>query len=669
MSVSDVASLSGADAERSELLHHLAVEAGLAGHHGLASRLIAGALALVPGRTELWANQAIAARSIGQPDLVETYGRRALALSPHRAEMWALQADLVTASDPKGARRACRIALALDPTAAATWTNLGLLVRQLSDRQRGLAYTRRALVVDIANAESWNNFGLALTDLGRFGDGRAAFEFGISLDSRLGSLHSNLAHILVSGGQVEEGLIAYRRAIALEPQRAEALNGLAGALKDQSLAELATMIARCAMVCDPDSITAAKTYLTCLLHLPGLTPTRLYAEHRQVAARFEAKIRPLAPPPNVKDTARRLIVGYVSSDLRGHPVARYLKAAFEHRNSDRFGVNVYSDVRAEDAETAWYRSKSDLWRDVQGLDDTAVAQVIREDRVDIMVVPASHFDDNRLFLAAHGAAPIQLSAFAGTTTGVLRATHWLTDWMLHPDRTEERFSEALQRLPILHFFNPPVSDPPIVEPPSASKGFVTFGCFVNPARINAEVIRSWSRILARLPTARLVLKNRTAFKNAEIQARYRRQFEATGGDFDRVHLMTSDDSRYDHQKRYNDLDIVLDTFPFTGASASFDALWMGVPVVTLSGWGFVQRMTESFHMPLKLERLVARSTDQYEEIAISLAKDQEWRSSLRRDLRRRISGSILCDGPAYARALEVAFRAMWTRWCETSQPH
>ena len=667
MSSSGAAFISGADAERSEILLHRGVEAGLAGHHGLASRLIAGALALMPARAEFWANQAIAARSIGRVGLVEGYGRRALVLGPDRAEIWGLLADLVAASDAGGARRAYRVALALDPETPAVWTNLGLLVRQLSNRQRSLAYTRRALVLDIASAESWNNFGLALTDLGRFGEGRAAFEFGLSLDSSLGSLHSNLAHILVNGGQVEEGLISYRRAVALEPQRAEALNGLAGALKDQSLADLATATARCAMACDPGSVTAAKTYLTCLLHLPRLTPDRLFAEHRRVAARFEAKIHPLPAPPNSKDATRRLIIGYASSDLRGHPVARYLKAAFDHRNSDRFSLNVYSDVRAEDAETAWYRSKSDLWRDVQGLDDAAVARAIRQDQVDILVVPAAHFDDNRLFLAAHGAAPIQLSAFAGTTTGVLRATHWLTDAILHPDGTEERFSEELQRLPILHFFRPPASDPPIMEPPSVSKGFVTFGCFVNPARINADVIRSWSRILTRLPTARLVLKNRTAFKNAEIQARYRRLFEAAGGDFSRVDLMTSDDSRYDHQKRYNDLDIVLDTFPFTGASASFDALWMGVPVVTLSGWSFVQRMTESFHVPLQLERLVARSTEQYEEIAVSVAMDQEWRSSLRAALRGRISGSILCDGPAYARALEGAFRTMWTRWCETPQ--
>ena len=138
-----------------------------------------------------------------------------------------------------------------------------------------------------------------------------------------------------------------------------------------------------------------------------------------------------------------------------------------------------------------------------------------------------------------------------------------------------------------------------------------------------------------------------------------------GGDFDRVQLMTSDDSRYDHQKRYNDLDIVLDTFPFTGASASFDALWMGVPVITLSGWGFVQRMTESLHVPLGLKDLVARTTDEYEELAISVARDPARLLALRQDLRQRIEGSILCDGPAYARSLEAAYRAIWERWCET----
>ncbi len=651
-----------ADAERSEFLLRQAVGAGMAGHHIHASRLISGAIALTPERAELWANKAIAIRSVGGPvGRTEEYGRRALALRADRHEMWALLADIVTASDPKNARKACRITLALDPLIAPTWTNLGLLVRQQSDRNRALAYSRRALVIDIANAENWNNLGIALTDLGRLGEGRAAFEFGIALDDNLASPHANLAHILVNSGHVEEGLVDYRRAIALDPSHAEALNGLAGALKDQSLAEFATVLARCAMASDPGSLSAAKTYLACLLHLPGFSSARLYGEHRRVVSRFEAGIQPLPAGSSVRDKGRRLIVGYASSDLRGHPVARYLKAAFEYRNHAQLRVNVYSDVRVEDAETAWYRTKTDLWRDVQGLDDAAVARLIRDDRVDILVVPAAHFDDNRLLLAAHGAAPIQVSAFAGTTTGVLGSTHWLTDDVLHPDGTTERFTESLQRLPILHFFRPPTDDPPIVEPPSRTRGFVTFGCFVSPARINPAVIQSWSRLLARLPTARLVLKNRTAFRNPEIQARYRRLFEAAGGDFGRVHLMTSDDSRYDHQKRYNDLDIVLDTFPFTGASASFDALWMGVPVVTLSGWGFVQRMTESLHAPLGLEALVARTADQYEEIAISLARDPERLSLLRRNLRRRITGSVLCDGPAYARSLEKAYRAMWER--------
>lgn len=654
-----------ADEERSEFLLREAVGAGMAGDHALASRLISASLALVPDRGELWANLAIAARSVGEAVRPEVYTRRALTLRADRHEIWALLADILTPSDPEGARKAYRTALALEPLHAPTWTNLALLLRQQSHRSGTLAYSRRALTIDTANVENWNNFGLALADLGRLGEARAAFEVGISIDGRLASPHANLANILVNSAHVEEGLASYRRAIALDPHHAEGLNGLAGGLKDQSLTELATMIARSAMACDPVSITAAKTYLACLLHLPGLTPARLYDEHRRVVSSFETEVQPLPASPNTRDKARRLVVGYVSSDLRGHPVARYLKAAFEYRNAEQIRVIVYSDVRAEDAETAWYRSKADLWRNVQGLHDAAVGKLVRTDGVDILVVPAAHFDDNRLLLAAYGAAPIQVSAFAGTTTGVLRSTHWLTDAVLHPEGIAERFTETLQRLPVLHFFRPPAGDPPIVEPPMRTKGFVTFGCFVSPARINPVVIRSWSRILARLPTAKLVLKNRTAFRNREIQSRYRRLFESSGGDFDRVQLMTSDDSRYDHQKRYNDLDIVLDTFPFTGASASFDALWMGVPVITLSGWGFVQRMTESLHVPLGLKDLVARTTDEYEELAVSVARDPVRLLALRQDLRQRIEGSILCDGPAYARSLEAAYRAIWERWCET----
>jgi predicted O-linked N-acetylglucosamine transferase (SPINDLY family) len=195
------------------------------------------------------------------------------------------------------------------------------------------------------------------------------------------------------------------------------------------------------------------------------------------------------------------------------------------------------------------------------------------------------------------------------------------------------------------------------------RGFPTFGCFVSPARINPDVIACWSRILMRVPDAQLLLKNRTAFRTSEIQRRYHRAFEAHGVDLARIRLMSANDDRFNHQARYSELDIVLDTFPFNGASATFDALWMGVPVVTLSGWSFTQRLSQSLLEPISMKELIAHSPDQYEEIAVSLARRADYLYEFRTTARPRIRASRLCDGKAYAQSLDAAFRRLWRQWC------
>jgi predicted O-linked N-acetylglucosamine transferase (SPINDLY family) len=316
---------------------------------------------------------------------------------------------------------------------------------------------------------------------------------------------------------------------------------------------------------------------------------------------------------------------------------------------------------------AQFRGLARAWRVTTGLGDGDVAGAIRQDEIDVLVILAGHTGHNRMGVAAHRPAPVQVSFHDLTTSGLAVMDAWLTDPVLHPAASEEQFTERLVRLPCFYLHRPPDAAPEIGAPPHRTRGHITFGSCNNPAKLSLPVIRLWSRILQAVPNSRLLLKYVDWFGDEAVAGRFGRLFETHGIAADRIRFERGDLRRAEQLRILNEVDIALDPFPFNGSTTTFEALWMGVPVVTLAGSRFVGRVGASVLTRLDLANLVAETAEDYVRIAVALAADAERLGSLRRSLREQVRASALCNAPAYARSVEAAYRALWTDWCRGRQ--
>jgi protein O-GlcNAc transferase len=318
--------------------------------------------------------------------------------------------------------------------------------------------------------------------------------------------------------------------------------------------------------------------------------------------------------------------------------------------------------------TERFRQTADRWRWVGGEDERQIAARIRADAIDVLVLVAPHTADNRPRVAALKPAPVQVALYDLTTTGMTAVDAWLTDAEFHPAAaTSERFAEALVRLPCLYHHATPTTSPPLIRPPSTSTGRVVFGSFNNPAKVTPAVIALWARVLQAVPGSRLLMKYLNRFASPEVGRLVRARFGVHGIAPDRIELRAGRLPRMAQLALLNEVDIALDPFPFNGCTTTFEALWMGVPVVTLEGGRFLGRMSTSFLRHLGLGDLVAADSEAYVRLATTLAADLDRRTRLRQDLRSLLLASPLCDAGAHAGSLVDAYRGLWRDWCLASR--
>ena len=318
--------------------------------------------------------------------------------------------------------------------------------------------------------------------------------------------------------------------------------------------------------------------------------------------------------------------------------------------------------------TERFRGIAERWRWVGGQDEHRIAAQIREDRIDVLVMMAPHTADNRPLVAALKPAPVQVALYDLTTTGMAAVDAWITDPLIHPPgETTERFVETLVRVPCLVNHAAPSPSPPLMRPPSAGSGRVTFGSFNNPAKVTDRVIALWAEVLDAVPGSRLLLKYLSRYGSPEMARLIGDRFAAHGIGPDRLELRSGRLPRMAQLALLNEVDIALDPFPFNGCTTTFEALWMGVPVVTLEGSRFLGRMSGSFLRHVGLGDLVAGDAAAYVGVAAGLAGDLDRRSALRRELRGRLLASPLCDADAHARSLVAAYRRLWRDWCLSSR--
>lgn len=450
----------------------------------------------------------------------------------------------------------------------------------------------------------------------------------------------------------------YRQVISRAPNIPEAHNNLGTVLKEQGcLAEASAAYER-ALDLRPDYVSAHSNLLFTLQYAQGQTLANLRIAHEDWARRHLQDITPNDQVIFERKQSGPIVVGLVSPDFYAHPVGVFLLPWLESRNQARFHLIAYDDSERDDPIARRIRAAVDRWRPIVGQVDSAVAKQIAEDKVDILIDLAGHTAGNRLKLFARRAAPVQITWLGySSTTGVPAMDYILMDQYSAPAGYEGFFTEKLIRLDGLRFcYTPPPYAPAVSPAPTFTKSHITFGSFNNLAKITPEVIQTWAAILNAVPNSRLVLKWKS-LGDVETRARLTAAFGQHGIEESRLECRGWS-SHPAMLAEYGDIDVALDPFPFSGGLTSCDALYMGVPVITMPGELPISRQTGSFLLAMGLTEWIASDVNKYIERAVRLAKDASALAEARAGLRTRMLASRLCDGAAYARAIESVLTGM-----------
>jgi predicted O-linked N-acetylglucosamine transferase (SPINDLY family) len=352
----------------------------------------------------------------------------------------------------------------------------------------------------------------------------------------------------------------------------------------------------------------------------------------------------------------------MSPDFRRHSVAYFFEPLLAHHDKSRFDIHCYANFPSEDEVTFRLQSLAGHWRNIYGMKDKDVADIVRRDGIDILVDLSGHTGGNRLRVFALKPAPVQVTYLGyPDTTGLKTIDYRFTDAEADPPGLTERYhSEKLVRLPSGFLcYRPPDRAPEVQPLPAAARnGHVTFACFNNFPKLSPQILRVWARILASLPTARLLVKS-LALADAESQQYARDYFIGHGLPIERIVMLPRDGSSYDHLRRYGEADIALDVYPYAGTTTTFEALFMGLPVVSLRGRAHVSRVGGSILTRVGAADWVCDDEEAYVARALDLAGDVGRLGELRRSLRQRLLASPLCDGAAFARQVEEAYLRMW----------
>jgi predicted O-linked N-acetylglucosamine transferase (SPINDLY family) len=592
----------------------------------------------------------------------------------------------------------CDEVLRLDAKDFDAWHMLGALHGKTGRLAEAAACIRKAIALRPEHAEAHLNLGLALRDQGRFPEAIEAFQAAFRLRPENTMAQDCLTHALLAVGRLDDAIKAFREALVTHPRRPELHLNLGYAYKQLNQFErsiecfqevqrlnpdlpfLYTNLGSSlcfqgrhaeAIACyreglrrNPSDFRARTNLLLTLNYLPGQDQGEVFQEHR-AWGEMHGNVAPRELSfPNDRDPERRLRIGYVSQDLRTHSVAYFFEPVLRMHDRDAVETFCYASVIHPDATTARLRSLSGHWIDITRLTDEQVASRVRADRIDILVDLAGHTGRSRLPIFAHKPAPVQVTYLGyPNTTGLATVDYRLTDALADPEGQEAFYVERLERLPGCFLcYQPPETAPVVAPAPVNAAGYVTFGSFNNQSKINAEVISAWAEILRAVPDARFVVKN-ISLSDGPTEARLRQMFLEHGVASDRIDLTGRIPADAEHLALYGKIDIALDTFPYTGTTTTCEALWMGVPVVTLTGRAHVGRVGVSILSAAGLDQFIATGPDDYVARAVDLAANPLKLAELRAAMRERVRHSPLCDARRFTGNLETAYREMWRRWC------
>jgi predicted O-linked N-acetylglucosamine transferase (SPINDLY family) len=600
------------------------------------------------------------------PQALQRY-EEAITLAPQFARAHLNRGNALLASDEVAAAiEAFETALQHDPDYAAAHFNLGNAYVRAGRADAAMKAYGKAIALKPDFVDAHVALGAVLDDSRHCGAAIAHYRHALAIRPGYAEVHNNLGKSLREMGQFEDALASYRQALEINPDYAEGHNNLGNVLKDLGRLDEALAHYRRALELAPAFVEAHSNLLFLLNYRADADARLALSEARRYGTWVTEHAHIYAEWANLREPERCLRIGFMSGDLRNHPVSYFFEgvlSALTRLTPHRLEFFCYSNHFLVDSVTERIRSWCDGWCRTVGMSDAAVADRIRGDAIDILIDLSGHTAHNRLPVFAWKPAPVQISwlGYFGTT-GVGAMDYLIADpWTLPPSE-EANFTEKIWRLPETRLcFTPPDVAVQVSPLPALGNGYLTFGCFNNLSKMNERVVAVWAQVLHATAGSRLFLKS-PQLKEAVVRNGVCEAFAAHGIEPERL-MLEGLSSRADYLACYHRVDIALDPFPYTGGTTTAEALWMGVPVLTLKGERFLSRQGVGLLMNAGLPDWIAADPADYVLRATAHARDVHALAKLRATLRQQVLASPLFNASDFARHFETALRGMWRTWC------
>jgi len=477
--------------------------------------------------------------------------------------------------------------------------------------------------------------------------------------------YNNLGYICQEKAELLEAVEYGRKALRLEPDKPELLCTLGVELLAISRLDEGYEMLRKAAEKDPGNLDIGTWLLKGMHYKPDITPQMLFDEHRKWAKTHTPITMARKDHDNLPDPNRKLRIGYISPNFRRHSVAYFFEPFLDGHDRNVVEIYGYSNSKTSDEFTERMKPKFDTFRDIYQVCDDRVVEMIEQDKIDILVDLAGHTDNNCLLVLARKPAPVQVTYLGyPNTTGMEQIDYRITDSLVDPPHLHRYYSEEQVCLPDGFLcYRPPDFACPLAASPHIKNGYITFGSFNIKSKISPLLIALWAQVLKENENSRLLLKFRGG-ENRRVQDHYRAEFERFGIEPGKIGLHGRK-SPLEHLAMYGEMDIALDTYPYHGTTTTCEALWMGVPAISLVGGHHSCRVSLSLLKGLDMDCFVASTPEEYIAKASALAAKPESLARIRATMRQRMAASPLCNRSLLVKNIEQAYRKMWHKWCKT----
>jgi len=548
--------------------------------------------------------------------------------------------------------------------------NLALVLKLLGNLEESLSCQLQALAIDASNLSVLNEIGLLHMNLGDKLEAEKYYLHALSLNKNDITTNTNLASHFEKSDQLDEAIHYCEQAIKLDPNQAEAYYTMGLSLIGANFIEKGIECLYSSIhKTDKNKQEKHQSILMPLLYLDKYSYEDIFTEYRNWANNYfdDVETIPLTP---IRNPSKLLRIGFISSDFKTHSVSYFLQGIFSQHNKQQFSFYIYSGVDIEDHMTQKLKKDCEHWRNINSVEENTILRQIIEDEIDILIDLSGHSKGNYLPLFAKKPAPIQMTYLGYPfSTGMKTIDYRITDELSDPTgKTENLHTESLLRIDPSFLCYTPVNDEVVIahEPPYDKNGFISFGSFNNLKKISPLTLKLWANILHEVPNSILILKGSKQAPDL-LKQHLIAEFQSHGISLERLRILDRNENTEHHLENYNNVDICLDSFPYNGTTTTLEAIWMGVPVLTLCGSGHSSRVGNSLLTNLSLHDLVADSEQSYVEKAKLLANNIEKIREYRNNLRNILMTSPLTDAVSFTKKFEQCLRGVWESYCNNTK--